>query len=105
MENEPLLAFIFVVGRKAEDLSIDVKATFKAARYQRISVLDDENACKLVCLAEREGSLRFTEPAIDRLLGLTARHPYFIQLMCQLLFDRAYAVLPSDAPTIRYTRC
>ena len=99
-DGEPLLAFVFVVGRKADDLSIDVKATFKAARYQRISVLDDESARRLIRLAEREGSLRFTEPAMDRLLGLTARHPYFTQLMCQLLFDRAYAESPSDTPTI-----
>jgi hypothetical protein len=100
MEGEPLLAFVFVVGRKAEDLSIDIKATFKAARYQRISVLDEESARSLVRLAEAEGSLRFTTAAIDRLLSLTARHPYLTQLMCQLLFDLAYAALPSDTPTV-----
>jgi tetratricopeptide (TPR) repeat protein len=102
-EGEPLLAFVFVVGRKADDLSIDVKATFKAARYQRISMLDNERARGLICLAEREGSLRFTVPAIDRLLDLTAHHPYFTQLMCQLLFDRAYAESPPDTPTIDRT--
>jgi hypothetical protein len=90
MEGEPLLAFVFVVGRKAEDLSIDIKATFKAPRYQRISVLDEESARSLVRLAEGDGSLRFTTAAIDRLLSLTARHPYLTQLMCQLLFDLAY---------------
>jgi tetratricopeptide (TPR) repeat protein len=100
MEGEPLLAFVFVVGRKAEDLSIDIKATFKAARYQRISVLDEDSARSLVGLAEAEGSLRFTTAAIDRVLRLTARHPYLTQLMCQLLFDLAYAALPSDIPTV-----
>jgi tetratricopeptide (TPR) repeat protein len=100
MEGEPLLAFVFVVGRKAEDLSIDIKATFKAARYQRISVLDEESARSLVRLAEAEGSLRFTTAAIDRLLSLTARHPYLTQLMCQLLFDLAYSGLPSDTPIV-----
>ena len=100
MDNEPRLAFVFVVGRKAEDLSIDVKATFKAARYQRISVLDDESAHHLVRLAEREGSLRYTDCGIDRLLQLTGCHPFFIQLMCQLLFDQAYAASPVDTPTI-----
>jgi tetratricopeptide (TPR) repeat protein len=100
MERERRLAFVFVVGRKAEDLSINVKATFKAARYQRISILDVESARQLVGLAEREGSLRFTSEAVDRLLTLTARHPYFTQLMCQLLFDQAYASNPAAAPII-----
>jgi len=103
METEPRLAFVIVVGRKAEDLSIDVKATFKAARYQRISLLDDDNARQLVGLAERQGSLCFTAPAVDRLLNLTARHPYLTQLMCQLLFDRAYAAFPTDTPTVNVT--
>ncbi len=100
MESEPRLAYVFVVGRKAEDLSIDVKATFKATRYQRISMLDDESARQLVGLAERNGSLRFTPVAVDCLLGLTACHPYLTQLMCQLLFDRAYATPPPDTPTV-----
>ena len=100
MDSEPLLAFVFVVGRKAEDLSIDMKATFKATRYQRISVLDDESARTLVRLAEREGGVRFTEHGVERVLRLTARHPFFLQLMCQLLFDRAYATPPSETPTI-----
>ena len=100
MEEEPRLSFVFVVGRKAEDLSINVKATFKAVRYQRISVLDTESARQLIGLAEREGTLHFTAAAIDRLLSLTTRHPYFTQLMCQLLFDQAYAESLATTPTI-----
>ena len=68
MEEERRLAFVFVVGRKAEDLSINVKATFKAVRYQRISVLDTESARQLIGIAEREGTLHFAAAAIDRLL-------------------------------------
>ena len=100
MEEEPRLSFVFVVGRKAEDLSINVKATFKAVRYQRISVLDTESARQLIGLAERDGTLHFTAPAIDRVLSLTTRHPYFTQLMCQLLFDQAYAESPATSPTV-----
>ena len=91
MESEPRLVFVFVIGRKAEDLSIDMKAVFKATRYQRISILDDESARTLVRLAEREERLRFMEAGVGRVLRLTARHPFFLQLMGQLLFDWAYA--------------
>jgi tetratricopeptide (TPR) repeat protein len=91
MEEEPRLGFIFVVGRKAEDLSIDVKATFKAARYYRVSVLSPEAAAELILTAEKQQTLSFSEAAVKRILAYTCGHPYFTQLMCQLLWDRAYA--------------
>jgi len=100
MESQPRLAFIFVVGRKVEDLAQEFMAAFKAARHKRISVLDDESARQLIGLAVRDGSLHFTEPAIDRLLSLTAKHPLYLQLMCQLIFDRAYAAAPLDTPAV-----
>jgi tetratricopeptide (TPR) repeat protein len=100
MESQPRLAFVFVVGRKVEDLAHDFMAAFKGAHHKRISVLDDESARQLVGLAEREGSLHFDVAAVDHLLSLTARHPLYTQLMCQLLFDRAYAAAPSATPTI-----
>ena len=90
MTNEPRLGFVFVVGRKAEELGIEFKAAFKASRYYRVSVLDEESARALVVLAERDGLLHFADGAVERVLALTARHPYFTQLMCQLLFERAH---------------
>ncbi|MBI5300529.1 MAG: tetratricopeptide repeat protein [Chloroflexi bacterium] len=94
MTNEPRLAFVFVVGRKAEELSIEFKSAFKASRFYRVSVLDNEAARALVRTAERDHLLYFTNAAVTRVLDLTARHPYFTQLICQLLFERAYANEP-----------
>jgi tetratricopeptide (TPR) repeat protein len=103
MEGEPRLGFIFVVGRKAEDLSVDVKATFKAARYRRISVLEDEDARALVRTAEHQGSLAISPAAVQRILQHTSGHPYMTQLLCQLLWDRAHGRNGSgkaDAPDV-----
>ncbi|MBI3912776.1 MAG: tetratricopeptide repeat protein [Chloroflexi bacterium] len=102
MTNEPGVGFVFVVGRKAEELGIEFKAAFKASRYYRVSVLDDEAARTLVLLAERQGSLRFAPGAAERILALTARHPYHTQLMCQLLFEKAYQghAATSDVPQV-----
>ncbi len=99
MEAEPHLGFVFVIGRKAEDLSIDVKATFKDSRYKRVSVLDEHTARTLITTAERQGTLRFTPGAIDLIINLTSGHPYFTQLMCQILWDRAHT-LPIVAPLV-----
>src|SRR5262249_47567915 len=38
-----------------------------------------------------------TPEAVDRILALTAGHPYFTQLQCQILWDRAHAQ-PTQAP-------
>lgn len=107
MTEEPRLGYVFVVGRKASDLSIDVKATFKAARYQRVSVLDEDAAKELAGISEREGLLRWSNEAVAHVLALTARHPYFTQLICQLLFEVAYTsepprveIVPADVDAI-----
>jgi tetratricopeptide (TPR) repeat protein len=91
MQEESRLGFVFVVGRRAEELSIDVKATFKAARYKKVSVLDDKSARELVNNAKQKGTLTFEESASDRILALTAGHPYFTQLFCQAIWSDAYA--------------
>jgi tetratricopeptide (TPR) repeat protein len=100
MAGEPHLGFVFVVGRKTDELSTDFLATFKAARYRRVSVLEPKAARELITLAQREGSLNFTDAAVERILALTAGHPYFIQLLCQILFDRAYDAEPKGVPTV-----
>ena len=77
MVNESQLGFVFVVGRKAGELSIEAKAAFKAARYYRISVLDADAAQALVLSAELDGALQFEAAAVQRILSLTSNHPYF----------------------------
>lgn len=100
MEAEPRLKFVFVVGRRAEDLSIAVKATFKASLYQQVSVLAPDDTRQLVRTAERLGSLRFADGAVERVLALTAGQPYFTQLLCQILWDRAHTGAPEAAPLV-----
>jgi WD40 repeat protein len=103
MANELPLAFVFVVGRKAGELSIEVKSAFKAARYYRISVLDEDSTRTLIKTAERDGTLKFEDAVVERIITLTACHPFFVQLLCQLLFERAYADNPTTAPTLSLT--
>jgi tetratricopeptide (TPR) repeat protein len=100
MQGEPRLGFVFVVGRRTEDLSIDVKATFKSVRYKRVSVLDEASAHELILTAQRQRSLEFDQQAVGHILALTSGHPYFTQLLCQILWDSAYAHDLQGIPTI-----
>jgi tetratricopeptide (TPR) repeat protein len=101
LEGEPRLKFIFVVGRRAEDLSIIVKSLFKSSLSQRVSVLDAQSANNLIRTAQRQGTLGFSRIAVERIMALTAGHPYFTQLICQILWDTAYAIDPHTPPSIQ----
>ncbi len=102
MIDEPRVSFVFVVGRKAADLGMELKATFKSSRYYPISVLDRNSAIELVRSAEREQSLYFADAAVERILALTGRHPFFTQLVCKSLFEKLYfwGKPPASVPTI-----
>jgi len=103
MAGEPRLGFVFVVGRKTDELSTDFLATFKAARYRRVSVLEPEEARELITLAQREGSLNFNDEAVERTLVLTAGHPFFIQALCHTLFNRVYEAELQGIPIVDVT--
>lgn len=64
--------------------------TFKAASSKPVSVLDEPGARDLILTAERQGALRFADRAVDRILALTSGHPYFIQLLCHILWNDIY---------------
>jgi tetratricopeptide (TPR) repeat protein len=98
MLEEPRLAFVFVVGRRAEDLTLDFSATFKASLTREVWTLDETSAVALVRQAEGEGSLRFTDAAVNRVLELTNRHPYLTQLLCQRLWEKRYGSNPNGPP-------
>jgi hypothetical protein len=100
MTEDPRPAFVFAVGRRAEDLSLDFTATFKASLVREIWVLDRESAEALVRQAEANGTLCFTDHAVARILSLTSCHPYLTQLLCQRVWERAYAGNPTRPPLI-----
>lgn len=100
MAEDPRPAFVFVVGRQAADLTLDFTATFKTALVKEVWVLDQESARALVLQAEDNGTLRFTNQAVGRILSLSGQHPYLTQLLCQRIWERAYAEEPSAPPKV-----
>ncbi len=84
--DEPLLAFVFVVGRRIDELPARFHAIFKRARFMRISVLKRENAIALITNPVK-GQLEYAPQALDAILDLTSGHPYFTQVVCHELFN------------------
>ena len=60
---------------------------FKSAQSISVFVLDDQEAVALIKTGEDEG-LVFDQTAIDEILFLTRGHPYFIQLLCQEIYNK-----------------
>jgi len=84
--DEDRIAFVFVVGRRIDELPSRIKATFKSAQFKQISVLNRRDAERLI-VEPAQGRLSYRREAVERILELTAGHPYFTQLLGYTIFD------------------
>ena len=100
MEAEPRMGFVFLAGRKPEDLSTDGTGSFKSARSKRVAVLDEGSCRDLIEQAEQQGTLVYAPGAVDRILYFTSGHPFATQLLCQVLWDVAHDRSQDQAPTV-----
>jgi formylglycine-generating enzyme required for sulfatase activity len=92
MGAEPRLALVIVIGwQRPEDFSPDFMATFSTSLSREVWVLDPDDARHLIRQANEDGSLQMDEPAVERILALTAGHPYLTQLLCQRVWERAHS--------------
>ena len=56
------LQFIFVIGRRPEDLTSLTLSLFKGVKLRHVSLLSPEDTSDLVRLSERNGSLKWPWP-------------------------------------------
>ncbi|MGD9094209.1 MAG: ATP-binding protein, partial [Anaerolineales bacterium] len=90
--------FVFVIGRRPEDLSTDTLAAFKTVQAARVSLLEKPDTESIIRQSERENTLTWTGEAVEHIWDWTHGHPYLVQLMCSVIWDSAYEDSPSDAP-------
>ena len=88
IDEQKHLTFVFVVGRRIDELPSRIKATFKSAQCKRVWVLDRDAARSLIVKPAAD-RVEYEPEAVETLLDLTSGHPYFLQLLCYELFDRA----------------
>lgn len=87
--------FVFVIGRRPDDLSTDTLQTFKSLRAMRVSRLDRPSAEAMIKQSEKEGSLFWPDTAVEQLWEICQGHSYFTQLMCSVIFEKVYDTAPS----------
>jgi outer membrane protein assembly factor BamB len=89
MQHSEGLSFIFVGTRRLEEMSADYwSVLFNIALYERITYLSEEAAIQLITEPVAP-DLIYDDLAIDKILRVTASHPYFVQLVCYTLVKRA----------------
>lgn len=83
------LAFIFAGTHKIEALIGDYwSVLFNIAEYKKVSFLKREEAIRLIKEPVQTYGMVYDDLAADEILRLTACHPYFTQLLCNILVNR-----------------
>lgn len=85
MQHERL-AFIFVVGRRIDELPTHFNAIFKQAAYRRIGLMRPDDAREMIVEPLR-GIIAVHDEVVQAILDLTAGHPYFTQLLCSEAYN------------------
>jgi hypothetical protein len=90
MQHNRRLGFIFVGTHRLETLSTDYWSIFfNIALYKHVTFLDDKAARALISEPVAGFGLHYDDLALDKMLRVTAGQPYFLQLICHALVNRA----------------
>lgn len=90
MQHNRKLGFIFVGTHRLEALSTDYWSIFfNIALYKHVVFLSETAARALIIEPVAEYGLVYDDLALDKMLRVTAGHPYFLQLTCHALVNRA----------------
>lgn len=89
MQHSEGLSFVFVGTRRLEEMSADYwSVLFNIALYRKIGYLGGDVARRLI-EEPVAPNLVYDDLALDKILRVTAGHPYFLQLVCYTLVKQA----------------
>ncbi len=87
MQHHERMDFVFSGTHQLEDMSADYwSVLFNIGLYHKISFLERHEAVRLICDPVKE-YLKYDRLAVEKILEMTAGHPYFIQLVCYYLIN------------------
>jgi hypothetical protein len=83
MQHEPRVDFLFSGTHKLEELGAEYwSILFNIAAYKRITFLTPEEIRRLVTEPVAPYGLEYDPLAVERIIQVTAGHPYFAQVVC-----------------------
>jgi len=88
MQHGEQLAFVFAGTHKIEDMIGSYwSVLFNVATYRRVSFLSREAVTRLITEPVKPFGMRYDSLALEEVLRLTAGHPFFTQLLCNILVN------------------
>jgi len=101
MWNYKNIKFIFAMGRKPEELSLNFLSILKSVPYFKIDVLSKEDTYKIIKLSELYSkSLVWNQNLLAYIWSWTKGHPFLTQLLCKTIWDRIYNSNPAPKPKV-----
>jgi hypothetical protein len=89
MQHSEGLGFIFAGTHRLEEMGSDYwSVLFNIALYKHIGYLEEDAAVRLI-RDPVAPHIVYDDLAIDKIMRVTAGHPYFLQLVCYSLVNRA----------------
>lgn len=89
MQHGEQLAFIFAGTHKIEEMIGGYwSVLFNVATYRRVSFLSRDAAVRLITEPVHAFGMRYDNLALEEILQLTAGHPFFTQLLCNILVNQ-----------------
>jgi len=99
--NIKFIKFVFVIGRRLEDLSNVYLSLFKNVKSIHVSLLSSQETFDLVRLSELNDSLKWPTEIIKSVYKLTGGHAYLTQQLCQIIWDKYYDDDPKKTPVVK----
>ena len=96
MKEAEGIQFVFVLGRRPEELSTDTLSAFKAISSRRVSLMAQEDTEAIIRQSEKDDSLSWSAEAVNRVWQWTQGHPYFTQLICSEIWETALDEEPDE---------
>jgi len=100
MKSSKGIQFVFVLGRRPEELSVNALSTFKSIRSRKVSLMTEGDSKVVIRQSEKNGSLVWSDEAAERVWYWTQGHPYFTQLLCSEIWEGAIEENPEHPPFV-----
>jgi len=104
--NTKRLNFVFVIGRRIDDLDKVALSVLKATEHKRVSLLNHEDTVTLIHLSQVNQTLNWSDEAIEKVWQLTSGHPYLTQVLCSLVWYKLRKNSPKEViPNLTQVLC
>jgi tetratricopeptide (TPR) repeat protein len=94
---------VLVMGLGIEDVNTRKFLAFRNFPRIKVSALTKDETRQLTILSQTEGSLYWSEPAIQHIWELTGGHSFLTQQLCWHVWEQVRENYPNEIPTVTST--